>query len=106
VVVVKFFVLGDLGILYCFGCCDWIARTTSGIRASRLRLGCSEDSKGSRSDPVEIVCRSQIRDIGVRGDRVSISEGRKEGSLNLWWNRSGEKLDLGFQATGKNPIFI
>ena len=47
-------------------------------------LGISEDSEGSRSDSVEIVCRSQIRDIGVRGDRVSISGGRKEGSWNLW----------------------
>jgi len=43
----------------------------------------SEDSKGSRSDQVEIVCRSQVRGIGVLGDRVSISGGRKEGSLNL-----------------------
>ena len=34
---------------------------------SRLRLGFSEDSEGSRSDPVEIVCRSQIRGIGVHG---------------------------------------
>ena len=50
----------------------------------QVALGISEDSEGSRSDPVEIVCRSQIRGIGVRGDRVSISEGRKEGSLNLW----------------------
>ena len=49
----------------------------------QVALGISEDSKGSRSDSVEIVCRSQIRGNGVRGDRVSISEGRKEGSLNL-----------------------
>ena len=42
----------------------------------------SEDSKGSKSDQVEIVCRSQVRGIGVRGDRVSISGGRKEGLLN------------------------
>ena len=41
--------------------------TTSGIRASRVALGISEDSEGSRSDSVEIVCRSQIRGIGVRG---------------------------------------
>ena len=33
----------------------------------QITLGISEDSKGSRSDPVEIVCRSQIRGIGVRG---------------------------------------
>ena len=33
----------------------------------QVALGISEDSKGSRSDPVEIVCRSQIRGIGVRG---------------------------------------
>ena len=72
----------------------------------QVALGISEDSKGLRSDPEEIVCRSQIRGIGVRGDRVSISEGHKEGSLNLWWSRSGEKLDLGFQGTGKNPFFI
>ena len=42
-------------------------RATSGIRASRFRLGFSEDSEGSRSDSVEIVCRSPIRGIGVRG---------------------------------------
>ena len=41
----------------------------------------SEDSKGSRSDQVEIVCRSQVRGIGVQGDRVSISGGRREGSF-------------------------
>ena len=80
--------------------------TTSGIRASRFRLGFLKIRKGSRSDSVEIVCRSQIRGIGVRGDRVSISEGRKEGSWNLWWSRSGVKLDLGFQGKGKNLIFI
>ena len=34
---------------------------------SQVALGISEDSEGSRSDPVEIVCRSQIRGIGVRG---------------------------------------
>ena len=50
----------------------------------QVALGISEDSKGSRSDPVEILCRYQIRGIGVRGDRVSISEGRKEGSWNMW----------------------
>ena len=33
----------------------------------QVALGISEDSEGSRSDPVEIVCRSQIRGIGVRG---------------------------------------
>ena len=66
----------------------------------------SEDSKGSRSDQVEIVCRSQVRGIGVQGDRVSISGGLKVGSLDPWWSRSGEKLDLGFQEAGKNLIFI
>ena len=30
-------------------------------------LGISEDSEGSRSDSVEIVCRSPIKGIGVRG---------------------------------------
>ena len=64
----------------------------------QVSLGISEDSEGSRSDSVEIVCRSQIRGIGVRGDRVSISGGRKEGPWNLWWSRSGVKLDLGFQG--------
>jgi len=48
--------------------------------------------------------RSKV--LGIRGDRVSISEGLKEGSLNPWWSRSGEKLNLGFQGTGKNHIFI
>ena len=33
----------------------------------QVPLGISEDSEGSRSDSVEIVCRSQIRGIGVRG---------------------------------------
>ena len=74
-------------------------------QSSRLRLGYSEDSKGSRTDQVEIVCRSQVRGIGVRGDRVSISGGRREGSLNQGWNRSGEKLKLGFQGRGKNHLF-
>ena len=41
--------------------------TTSGIRASRFRLGFLKIRKGSRSDSVEIVCRSQIRGIGVCG---------------------------------------
>ena len=41
--------------------------TTSGIRASRFRLGFLEIRRTSRSDSVEIVCRSQIRGIGVRG---------------------------------------
>ena len=72
----------------------------------QVSLGISGDSESSRSDSVEIVCRSQIRGIGVRRDRVLISGGRKEGSWNLWWSRSGEKLYLGFQGTGKNPIFI
>ena len=69
-------------------------------------MGYSEDSKGSISDQVEIVCRSQVRGIGVQGDRVSISGGRREGSLNQGWNRSGEKLKLGFQGRGKNHFFI
>ena len=33
----------------------------------QVSLGISGDSEGSRSDSVEIVCRSQIRGIGVRG---------------------------------------
>ena len=33
----------------------------------QVALGISEDSKGLRSDPEEIVCLSQIRGIGVRG---------------------------------------
>ena len=40
-----------------------VATTTIGIRASRFWFGISEDSEGSRSDSVEIVCRSQIRGI-------------------------------------------
>ena len=42
----------------------------------QVALGIFEDSEGSRSVPVEIVYRSQIRGIGVRGDRVSISDQR------------------------------
>ena len=88
------------------GCCDWIARTTSGIKASGLHLGFlrirrARDRIRWRSC---VDLRSEV--LGVRGDRVSISEGLKEGSLNPWWSRSGEKLDLGFRGTGKNHIFI
>ena len=76
-----FFVLRDLGeILYrvvVTGHNKW-------YQSFQVSLGISGDSEGSRSDSVEIVCRSQIRGIGVRGDRVSISGGRKEGSWNLW----------------------
>ena len=85
------------------GCCH--RRTTSGIRA-RLHLGFlrirrARDLIRWRS------CVDLISEVlGVQEDRVSISEGLKEGSLNPWWSRYGEKLDLGFQGTGKKPIFI
>ena len=61
-----------------------VAGRNKWYQSFQVWLGISEDSEGSRSDSVEIVCRSQIRGIGVRGDRVSISGGRKEGSWNLW----------------------
>jgi len=37
------------------------------VSEPQVSLGIAEDSEGSRSDSVEIVCRSQIRGIGVRG---------------------------------------
>ena len=51
------------------------AGASSGIRASRFGLGFSEDSEGSRSDPVEIVLISDQR-YWCSWDRVSISGGR------------------------------
>ena len=83
------------------GCC----RRHNKWYQSQVSLGISGDSEGSKCDSVEIACRSQIRGIGVRVDRVSISEGRKEDSWNLWWSRSGVKLDLGFQGKGKKSNF-
>ena len=44
-----------------------VVGATSGIRASRFRLGFLEIRRTSRSDSVEIVCRSQIRGSCVRG---------------------------------------
>ena len=58
-----FFVLGD----------SWdpqlvvVAGHNKWYQSFQVPLGISEDSEGSRSDLVEIVCRSPIRGIGVRG---------------------------------------
>jgi len=87
---------------FSIGCCH--RRTISGIRDSRFHLGFlrirrARDRIRWRSC---VDLRSEV--LGVRGDRVSISGGLKEDSLNLWWSGSGEKLDLGFQGTGKNHI--
>ena len=78
---------------------------TSGVRASRFRLGFLKIRR-----PRDLIRWRSCVDLksevfGVRGDRVSISGGRKEGSWNLWWSRSGEKLDLGFQGKGKKSNF-
>ena len=69
-----------------------VVGTTSGIRASQVSLG--------------IFLEIRRASGSCSWNRVSISEGRKECSRNLWWSRSGEKLNLGFQGKGKNPIFI
>jgi len=81
---VFFFLL--FGCSLCFEICEilyWLLSSAHNkwYQSFQVALGISEDSEGSSSDPVEIVCRSQIGGIGVRGDRVSISEGRKEGSF-------------------------
>ena len=46
------------------GCCRGHNKWYQSFQVS---LGISADSEGTRSDSVEIVCRSQIRGIGVRG---------------------------------------
>ena len=49
------------------------------VSSFQASLGISGDSEGSRSDSVEIVCRSQIRGIGVRGTCVDLR--RTQGGL-------------------------
>ena len=64
--------LSSVGCSLCLEICEilsWLLspRHNKWYQSIQVALGISEDSEGSRSDPVEIVCRSQIRDIGVCG---------------------------------------
>ena len=83
-----------------------VVGTTSGIRASQVSLGIFlEIRRASRSDSVEIVCRSQIRGSCVR-EIVCRSQNNRRSAHGIIGGIDLVRTQSRVSRKGKNQFFL